>query len=351
MLNVPKHLTVSAGPMGQHGEILRRCTPQHDARHGEPVTVTRTAYALKTVREPLPNENVPCYVAAWRRFDGGERRKTIMRVYVTVDIEGIAGVVHSEEGAKGNPEYERARRLMTGEASAVVSGILEADPRAEVTVVDVHGPYRNIIPEELHEQATLFRGKPRVYGMMHGIDRGYDAAIFVGVHGKAGTHSSVLSHTFTGTILDVRINGISMGELGLNAAIAGAYDVPVLLVSGDQTVDAEAHELFGDDIVTVQVKESFAHLSSESLHPNVACRRLQAAAARAVRDSPSVAPLKVETPVSAEVELARPSLADLAEMIDGAERLDGRTLRFVREDMPSMYRVLRLITVLCSTPL
>ena len=78
-----------------------------------------------------------------------------MRVYVTVDIEGIAGVVHSEEGSKGNPEYERARRLMTGEASAVVQGILDADSRAEVTVVDVHGPYRNIIPEELHDQATF----------------------------------------------------------------------------------------------------------------------------------------------------------------------------------------------------
>ncbi len=93
---------------------------------------------------------------------------------------------------------------MTAEASAVVAGILDVDPRAEVTVVDVHGPYRNIIPEELHEQAILSRGKPRVYGMVHGIERGYDAAMFIGVHGKAGTGESVLSHTFTGTILDVR---------------------------------------------------------------------------------------------------------------------------------------------------
>ncbi len=274
-----------------------------------------------------------------------------MRIYVTVDIEGIAGVVHSEEGSQGNPEYERARRLMTAEASAVVAGILEADPAAEVTVVDVHGPYRNIIPELLHEQATLSRGKPRVYGMVHGIERGYDAAMFIGVHGKAGTGESVLSHTFTGTILDVRINGRSMGELGLNAAVAGAYDVPVLLVSGDQTVNAEAHDLFGDEIITVQVKESFAHLSSESLSPAMARQRLQAAAARAVREPPAVEPLRVATPVTAEIELARPVLADLAEMIDGAERVDGRTVRFTRDDMPSMYRVLRLITVLCSAPL
>lgn len=274
-----------------------------------------------------------------------------MRVYVTVDIEGIAGVVHSEEGSKGNPEYERARRLMTAEATAVVAGILDADPRAEVTVADVHGPYRNIIPEELHEQATLSRGKPRLYGMMHGVDRGYDAAMFIGVHGRAGTGRSVLSHTFTGTILDVRINSKSMGELGLNAAMAGAYEVPVLLVSGDQTVVAEARDLLGEQVVAVQVKESFAHLASESLHPNVAQRRLQEGAARAIRDWPGAQPLRVQTPVTAEVELARPVLADLAEMIDGAERADGRTVRFTRDDMPSVYRVLRLITVLCSTPL
>ncbi len=274
-----------------------------------------------------------------------------MRVYVTVDIEGIAGVVHSEEGSRGNPEYERARRLMTAEASAVVAGILDADPEAEVTVVDVHGPYRNIIPEELHEQATLSRGKPRVYGMVQGIERGYDAAMFIGVHGRAGTGESALSHTFTGTILDVRINGKAMGELGLNAAVAGAYDVPVLLVSGDQSVDSEARDLFGDEIITVQVKESIAHLSAESLHPVVARHRLEAAAARAIRERPDVQPLRVDTPVTAQIELARPVLADLAEMIDGAERVNGRTVQFTRDDMPSMYRVLRLVTVLCSTPL
>ena len=274
-----------------------------------------------------------------------------MRVYLTVDIEGIAGVVHSDEGSPGNPEYERARRLMTAEASAVVAGIFDSDPDSAVTVVDVHGPYRNIIPEELDERATLSRGKPRMYGMVHGIDRGYDAAMFIGVHGRAGTGLSVLSHTFTGTILDVQINGKAMGELGLNAAVAGAYGVPVLLVSGDQTVVAEARDLFGDEQIAVQVKESLAYLSSESLHPREAQRRLRAAAAHAVRERPNVAPLRIDTPVTCEIELARPVLADLAEMIDGAERVDGRTVRYIRDDMPTMYKVLRLITVLCSSPL
>jgi D-amino peptidase len=273
-----------------------------------------------------------------------------MRVFVTVDIEGIAGVVHSEEGARGNPEYERARRLMTAEANAVVAGIFDADPQAQVTVADVHGPYRNMIPEDLDERATFSRGKPKLFGMVDGIDRGYDLAMFVGVHGRAGAGMAVLSHTFTGTILDVAVNGKPMGELGLNAALAGAYGVPVALVAGDQAVAEEARDLFGAGVVAITVKESRAHLAAESLHPKVARAKLREAATRVVRERPAVQPLRVRAPVEVEVVLARPVYADLVAMIDGVERVDGRTIRFARADMPNAYRILRLITVLCSTP-
>lgn len=273
-----------------------------------------------------------------------------MRVFVTVDIEGIAGVVHSEEGAQGNPEYERARRLMTQEANAVVAGIYDADPEASVTVADVHGPYRNLIPEDLDERATLSRGKPKVMGMMDGVEHGYDVAMFVGVHGRAGSAPAVLSHTFTGAILDVAVNGRSYGELGLNAAVAGAHGVPVVLVAGDQAVVEETRALLGERVITVQVKESRAHMAAESVHPKVARARLRDAAARVLHDRPAVPPLRVATPTTVEVTLARPVYADLAAMIDDVARVDGRTVRFTRADMLNAYRVLRLITVLCSTP-
>jgi D-amino peptidase len=273
-----------------------------------------------------------------------------MRVFVTVDIEGIAGVVHSEEGAQGNPEYERARRLMTQEANAVVAGIYDADPEASVTVADVHGPYRNLISEDLDERATLSRGKPKMMGMMDGVEHGYDVAMFVGVHGRAGSAPAVLSHTFTGAILDVAVNGRSYGELGLNAAVAGAHGVPVVLVAGDQAVVEETRALLGERVVTVQVKESRAHMAAESVHPKVARAWLRDAAARALRDRLAVPPLRVATPTTVEVTLARPVYADLAAMIDDVARVDGRTVRFTRADMLNAYRVLRLITVLCSTP-
>src|SRR5438270_5723686 len=142
------------------------------------------------------------------------------RIYLSVDIEGIAGVTHSQEGSQGNPEYERSRRLMTGEANAVIAGIYDADPAARVTVSDGHGTHRNIIPEDLDERATLNRGKPRLFAMVDGIDSGYDLAMFVGYHGRAGAGPSVISHTFNGTLFDIRIHGQSYGELGLNAAVA-----------------------------------------------------------------------------------------------------------------------------------
>jgi len=274
-----------------------------------------------------------------------------LKVFVAVDIEGVAGVVHTDEGSPGTPEYERARRLMTNEASAVIAGIFDADPHAEVTVADVHGPYRNIIPELLDERATLLRGKPRHFGMMDGIDDGeFDCAMFIGVHGKAGTDDSVLSHTFTGSILDVVVNGASWGELGLNAAMAGAYGVPVVLVAGDQSVVSEAAELLGSDVTLVQTKQSRGHLTSESMHPNASCRLLRKSAEAAIRHVPMVAPLTVSNPVTVEVTLNRPVLADLIAMIDDVERVNGRTVRFTRADFPNAFRILRLITVLCSTP-
>lgn len=274
----------------------------------------------------------------------------MVKVYVLMDIEGIAGVVHGDEGSKGNPEYERARRLMTAEASAVVAGIFEANPEASVTVVDSHGPYRNIIPEELDERATLSRGKPRHFGMMDGIDDGYDLAMFVGVHGSAGAGSSVLSHTFTGHLFDVKVNGVSYGELGLNAAMAGAFGVPVMLVAGDQVVEDDAHGLLGDNVVFVRTKHSRSHAAAESPHPNVARRLLTEAARRVIMDRPQVVPSRLDTPMTIEVTFDRPVYADLAAMLDDVERIDGRTIRVVRDTMPDTYRLLRVITVLCSTP-
>jgi D-amino peptidase len=270
------------------------------------------------------------------------------KIFVLVDIEGIAGVVHVQEGDPGNAEYERARRLMTGEASAVVAGILDAEPAAEVVVADAHGPFRNIVPEELDPRARLIRGKPAPWGMMDGIGPDYDAAMFVGVHSRAGTGVSTISHTFTGTIKDVRLNGEPFGELGLNAAVAGAYGVPVVLVAGDQVVAEETRTHLGPKVGSVIVKESRGWARAEAAHPTVVQAMLRAAAAEAMGNRSAVPPLRVKEPVTVDVTLTEPYIVDMAAMIENVQRVDGVTIRAERENVLAAYRLLRLITFLCS---
>lgn len=271
-----------------------------------------------------------------------------MRVFISVDIEGVAGVVGREEGQNGNPEYERARRLMTAEASAAVAGVFDADPLAEVTVADAHGTFRNIIPELLDRRARLVRGKPRQFAMIDGVQGGFDAAFFVGYHGRAGTGDSILSHTFTGTLADVRINGRSFGEIGLNAAVAGTFGVPLKLVTGDRSVADEVADLLGE-VNTVVVKNGVGQLAADSLHPAAACDAIRSGATAALETTGRL--FQVEGPVELEVDVSLPAYADQALIIPGITRLGGRTLGYAAPDYLTAYRIVRLIGALSGLPL
>lgn len=273
-----------------------------------------------------------------------------MRVFVSVDIEGIAGVVGRDEGAQGNPEYERARRLMTEEASAAVRGAFRHDRSAEVTVADAHGTFRNIIPELLDVRARLVRGKPRPLAMIDGVQQGSDAAIFIGYHGRAGTGESVVSHTFTGTLADVRVNGRSFGEIGLNAAVAGAFGVPLVLVSGDQSVESEVADLVPGARAVV-VKRAIGQFAADGLHPEAARGMIEDAVAEALGGSGNVAPLVVDGSVELEVDVSIPAYVDQALIIPGIRRIAGRTLAYTAPDYLTAYRVTRLIGALSGLPL
>src|SRR3989454_7852192 len=161
-----------------------------------------------------------------------------MRVYISVDMEGIAGVVHESQTDPTTPafaaEYARFRRLMTAEANAAVEGALAAGA-TRVLVNDSHWFMRNLLAEELHQTAELVSGDPKPRSMMQGIDQqgGFDAALFIGYHARAGTRNAILDHTYADRIHDVRLNGKPVGELGLNAALAGGRGGPGALVSGD----------------------------------------------------------------------------------------------------------------------
>jgi D-amino peptidase len=271
-----------------------------------------------------------------------------MKVLVSVDMEGISAVVHSTETNPNGYDYERGRKLVTAEANAVVAGVLDAEPDAVVWVADAHGPFRNLLPEDLDRRARLVRGKPRPLGMLTGLDEHTDAVLFVGYHARAGAGPAVLAHTVSDDILDVRVAGQSMGEIGLNAALAGHLGVPVVLLSGDDSACAELGELV-PSAVTVAVKQALGQAAAVVLHPQEARERLRQAAADAITRRASVAPLTLPGPLDVEVDLYRPYTVDLAALVPGVARTyGGRTVTFHAVDFAEVYRLVQLLVQLAS---
>ncbi|MGW4792209.1 M55 family metallopeptidase [Nonomuraea sp. NPDC004297] len=205
-----------------------------------------------------------------------------IKVLISVDMEGIAGIVHPAETTPDRYDYERSRALMTAEANAVVEGVLDAEPAAELLVADAHGPFRNILPEDLDRRARLIRGKPRELGMLAGLQAGIQAAMFVGYHARAGTGCAVLAHTMADAILDVRLGGTSHGEIGLNTLLAASYGVPIVLASGDDAA-CEEFTALSPQAVTVPVKRGLGQHATDTLHPQEARDLLRQGAAQAIQ--------------------------------------------------------------------
>jgi D-amino peptidase len=272
-----------------------------------------------------------------------------VRVLVSVDMEGVAGVVAPEDITPGHAEYERNRSYMTDEASAAVRGILAHEPGASVVVCDAHAGFRNLLPERLARGCTLLRGSPRTHGMMTGIDAAVDAVCFVGYHGRAGTARSVLAHTVSGaTVARVRCNGEELGELGLNAALAAHYGAVPVLATGDDTLAREAESVV-PGITTVSVKRAYGNRAAEGLHPEDACARIEAAAQQALASRGDVRAPIFAGPVDLEVDVLRPVMTELACLIPGVELRAPLTLGFRAADFPAAYNLIDVFAVLAAS--
>ncbi|MGI5151935.1 M55 family metallopeptidase [Plantactinospora sp. CA-294935] len=270
------------------------------------------------------------------------------KVLISADLEGVSGVVHPTETNSGGYDYERGRALMTAEVNAAIAGVLDAEPDAEVSVADSHGPFRNLLPEELDRRARLIRGRPRPLGMVAGLEAGVEALLFVGYHARAGAGPAVLAHTISDAVLDLRLDGRSVGEIGLNAAVAGHYGVPVVLLSGDDAACAELRDLV-PEAVTVEVKQALGQAAAETLHPREARDRIRLGAADAVRGRRRIRPVPAPTPVRIELDLYGPYTVDLATLVPGVTRAaGGRTLAFTGRDMAEAYRVVQLVVQLAQ---
>jgi D-amino peptidase len=274
-----------------------------------------------------------------------------MRVYLSIDMEGIAGVVHEDQTNPVDPrcasEYARFRRLMTLEANAAVEGAL-AGGATRVLVNDSHWTMRNLLAEELHPGAELLSGAPKTWSMMEGIEAGWDLAAFIGYHAKAGTANAILDHTYTDVINDVRLNGISVGELGINAALAGAFGVPVSLVTGDKALGLEARALLGDRVQTIAVKEAVSRSAARHLSPETARALIRDSMREVVEDTRrnGVARAKrfvLPTPTTLDLDFAQTIHADHAAMAPGIARSGPRTVTARSDDFRELFRAFRTI--------
>ena len=268
-----------------------------------------------------------------------------MRVFVSVDMEGVSGLTDPEEMQAGGRGYERGCELMTGDANAAVSGAFAAGAD-EVVVTDAHGSTKNIRADLIDERCSLIRGPYRPLRMGQGIGPAHDAAMFVGYHARAGVPHGVLNHTWMGyEIQNLYLNGEICGEIRLIAGLAGSMGVPVALVTGDEAACAEARELLGD-IETVAVKKGIDRYSAELLPPARAQHLIAEAAARALNDTGRLRPYTVPAPYTLGIDWASTAMAESCAMIPGVKRAGARSVEFTSDDYADIMSVLGILATI-----
>ena len=262
-----------------------------------------------------------------------------MRVFISVDMEGITGVTCWDDVDSGEASYERFRKVMTDEVNAAVEGAVEAGATG-VVVNDSHGGMRNVLIEHLHPQAELISGYPKPLGMMSGVDADVDLAFLIGYHARAGTANAILDHTWSSSrVYALHLNGQTVGETGLSVALAGHLGVPVGLLTGDEATTAEARALLGDSLQTVAVKKSVSRQAAQSLPLEEAQARIRAAARAAVA-GPNPDPWVVSSPVTVAIEFMESLHADGAAIMPGVRRVSGRRVEWTGEDMVTAFRAM-----------
>jgi D-amino peptidase len=264
-----------------------------------------------------------------------------MKVFISCDMEGISGVAARSHTNQHEAEYQRFRRLMTGDVNAAIAGACDAGA-TEVLVVDSHGPMTNILIEDLDPRAELTTGSNKHFCQMEGIGSDYAAAMLVGYHAREGALDGVINHTLLGAaVFRITVNGREVGETGINAGLAGHYGVPVAMVSGDNVLAEEARELLGP-IETAITKQAIDRHTARCLAPARAQALIRESAARALRrvQAGEIKPWKAGSPVAFEVTFKSTDAAHMASVFPCVERLGPKVVRVSADDYPTAFRML-----------
>ena len=268
---------------------------------------------------------------------GGQAGK---KVFISVDMEGISGISGSDQLSATGAEYGRSRKLMADDANAAIRGA-RAGGATEIVVNDSHGSMRNLRLEDLAPGARLVSHSFKRAGMMEGLDDSFDAVIFVGYHAQAGTPSGLFAHTGSGVVADVRVNGRSLGEGGLNTLVAGWYGVPVVLVTGDDVAVKQVAAV-APDARTIAVKRAINQRAVEFRPLADVHAEIEAAAKDAVARAQRAAP-KREAAYKVEVQFQETFIPEVAESLPGMQRPAPDTIAFSADTMPRAYTLIRLL--------
>ena len=270
-----------------------------------------------------------------------------MKVFISTDFEGVAGIVDWDQIMVGSHDYALGRRLLLGELNAAIAGAEEAGATAFV-VNDSHSSMRNLEPDLIGGRASLLTGKHKPMYMMEGLDSSFDAIFFLGYHGSVGASQAILSHSYNPrAIWEARLNGEIVGESALNALVAAHYGVPIALVTGDQVTAAEAVRLDPAPLC-VEVKRAVSRFAAESLHPDIARERIREGARLALSTRlPPSAP-RFPAPTRLEVTFLTADMAEMAAWLKGVELLAGqtRTVAYTSDSPLDVFRTFVTIVML-----
>ncbi len=273
-------------------------------------------------------------------FESAAQEK--LKIYISADMEGVVGVVTGEQLGPSGFEYQRFRGFMTAEVNAAIEAAFEAGA-TDIVVSDSHGNGQNLLIEKLPKNVMIVRSWPRPLMMMQGIDESFDGVIFLGYHSSTVSSVGVRAHTISSArFADVQLNGISMPEAGINAAIAGHFDVPVIMISGDDAAVKEAAALLGD-IEQAIVKWAYGFHSAKTMTPEAAYDVIRQKVGAAVRRIKKFRPYKLKTPIQMDVRFKNYRPSEVLSYLPSVERTDSHSIRFSGKDMIDVSKFLEFI--------
>lgn len=269
-----------------------------------------------------------------------------MRIHISADMEGIAVLSHDDQTDQKGFDYGRMREIMTSEVEAAIQGARDGGAD-DVLVCDAHDTGRNLLVEKMDADFEVIQGSPYELGMMAGITDRFDASFQVGYHSMRHTHAGTLGHTYTYAIAELRLNGITVGETGLSAAIAGHFGVPLVFVSGDLHAIRQAQRLV-PGVVGVPTKEGIGVYGARSLAPRKAQELIRKGAKQAVEKVHEIKPFALKKPVLMEVVFEKPLMAQYASQIPLVKRREARTVAYKAKDIVEAFQLFDALTKLAS---